>query len=86
MKTPIYAITNGKAIKAVRTWLGKLEVLRYCPETDEFVRDMQFLEHIYFPTETKALDTDIVSKREFNTFVEKLRKQYKKPGVELFWE
>jgi hypothetical protein len=76
LKCPVYCIINGKAVKAVRTKSFKLEVLRYCPESDEFKRDMQFLEHIYFPTETKALDSDIVSKKEFDAYVAKLRKAY----------
>ncbi len=75
LKCPVYSIINGKAIKAVRTWRGRLEVRRYCPETDEFKLDMHFLEHIYFPTATKALDTDIVSKKAFKAYVEKLRKK-----------
>jgi hypothetical protein len=74
MKTPIYAIINGKAVKAVRTWTGGLEVRLYVPERDEFERAIQYLEHLYFPTGTKALDTDIVSKEEFKEFVAKLRK------------
>ena len=73
MRTPVYAIINGEAVKAVRTWRGRVEVLCYCPERDEFERAMQYVEHIYFPTETKALDTDIVSKKEFKAFVAKLR-------------
>jgi hypothetical protein len=73
MKTPIYAIINGNAVKAVRTWTGGLDVLLYVPERDEFERAIQYLEHLYFPTGTKALDTDIVSKKEFKEFVAKLR-------------
>ena len=76
MKTPVYCIINGKAIKAVRKMFFKLDVLRYRPEHDDFVRDMHFLEHIYFPTETKALDTDIVTKREFNDHIKKLRQEF----------
>jgi hypothetical protein len=50
---------------------------KMCNRSDEFKRDIQFLEHIYFPTETKALDTDIVSKKEeFDAYVAKLRKAY----------
>jgi hypothetical protein len=76
MKAPVYAIINDDAVKAVRTEDGGLEVLRYCPEKDEFERDMRFLEHIYFPTATKALDTDIVSKDEFEACVAKLRRTW----------
>jgi len=77
MKTPVYCIINGKAVRAVRKRLFRLEVQVYRPESDEFKRDMQYLEHIYFPTETKALDTDIVTKKEFNEFIEQLRKNYR---------
>ena len=73
MKCPLYCIINGKAVKAIRTWRGRIEILRYCPESDDFKLDMQFLEHIYFPTETKALDTEIVSKKKFNAYVDRLR-------------
>ena len=73
MKTPMYAIISGKAVKAVRTWRGGLRVLCYDPESDTFERAMQYLEHLYFPTGTKALDTDIVTKREFMAFVAELR-------------
>lgn len=74
MKCPVYCIINGKAVKAVRSKFFRLEILRYCPESDEFIRDMQYLEHIYFPTETKVLDTDFVSKEEFDAYVAQLRK------------
>ena len=74
MKCPVYCIINGKAVKAVRTKFFRIEILRYCSKTDEFKRDMQYLEHIYFPTGTKALDTDIVSKEEFDEYVAQLRK------------
>jgi hypothetical protein len=50
-------------------------VLCYVPERDEFERAVQYLEHLYFPTATKALDTDIVSKKEFKAFVAKLRQR-----------
>jgi len=78
MKTPIYYIINDKAVKAVRKWFFKLEVLRYRPEHDDFVRDMHFLEHIYFPTETKALDTEIITKKEFDVYIKKLRRDFLK--------
>ena len=74
LKCPVYCIINGTAVKAVRTKFFRLDVLRYCPESDEFKRDMHFLEHIYFPTGTKALDTDIVSKKEFDAYVAKPQK------------
>ena len=73
MKCPVYGIINGTAVKAIRGRFFRLEVYRYCPESDEFKLDMRYLDHIYFPTETKALDTDIVSKKEFEEYVEKLR-------------
>ena len=75
LKALIYCIINDFAVKAVRTEDGVLEVLRYCPESDKFEIDMVFAEHIYFPTGTKALDTDIVSESEFNKFVADLRKK-----------
>lgn len=74
METPKYAIIDGEAVKAVRTWRGGLDVRWYNPDTGKFERAMQYLEHIYFPTETKALETDIVSKKEFKAFVAQLRK------------
>lgn len=73
MKTPIYAIINGKAVKAVRTWRGGLEARIYVPERDEFERAMQYMGHLYCPTDTQDLDTDIVSKSEFTKYVAKLR-------------
>ncbi|MGD2085416.1 MAG: hypothetical protein PVH61_04450 [Candidatus Aminicenantes bacterium] len=76
MKTPVFCIVNGKAIKAVRTIFGRLKILRYSPEKDEFELDMQFLEHIYFPTPTKNLDTYVVSKKEFKAYVAKLRREF----------
>ncbi len=75
MKTPVYCIINDQAVKAVRTKEGTLEVLCYCPDSDEFKREMIYTEHIYFPTGTKALATDIVSKKEFEKYVAKLRKK-----------
>ena len=75
MKYPVYGIINGTAVKAIRGKFFRLEVYRYCPESDEFKLDMQYLEHIYFPTGTKALDTDIVTKKEFDEYVEKLRQK-----------
>jgi hypothetical protein len=74
MKTPIYAIINGKAVKAVRTWRGKLEVHCYVPKRDEFELAMQYTDHLYFPTATQALDTDIVSKSQFKEFVAELQR------------
>ena len=74
MKCPVYCIINGKAVKAVRSKFFHLEIYRYCPEKDEFKLDMLYMEHIYFPTETKALDTDIVTKKEFEEYIAKLRK------------
>ena len=77
METPKYAIIDGEAVKAVRTWTGGLDVRRYNPDTDKFERAMQYLEHIYFPTETKALATDLVSRKEFKAFVAELRQRSK---------
>ena len=76
VKTPVFCIVNGKAIKAVRTLFGRLKVLCYCPGKDKFELNMQFLEHIYFPTPTKDLDTYIVSKKEFKAYMAKLRKEF----------
>jgi hypothetical protein len=73
LKCPVYCIINGRAIKAVRGKFLRLEIYRYCPESDKFELDMHYVEHIYFPTETKALNTDIVTKKEFDEYVEKLR-------------
>jgi len=78
MKCPVYCIINGKAVKAVRSKFFRLEILSYCPESDEFKLDMQYMEHLYFPTETKALDTDIITKKEFEEYVDQIRKNYKK--------
>jgi hypothetical protein len=77
MKCPVYCIINGKAVKAVRSKFFRIDILRYCPESDEFKRDMQYFEHIYFPTETKAFDTDLVTKEEFDAYVAQLRKNSK---------
>jgi hypothetical protein len=81
VKTPVFCIVNGKAIKAVRTIFGRLKILRYSPEKDDFEPDMQFLEHIYFPTPTKALDTYIVSKKEFKAYVAKLRREFLEKSI-----
>ena len=75
MQTPKYAIKNGRAVKAVRTRKGGLDIFCYVPERNEFERAMRYLEHLYSPTGTKALDTDFVSKTEFEEFVGELRRQ-----------
>ncbi|MHC4192092.1 MAG: hypothetical protein ACYSUB_20880 [Planctomycetota bacterium] len=80
MKFPIYCIVNDKAVKAVRTKSGGVEVLVFYPEDDEFRRDMRFLDYIYLPSPSQSLATDIVSKKEFEAYVAKLRTATQAPG------
>jgi hypothetical protein len=78
MKFPVYCIISDRiAVKAVSTEDGGLEVLEYNPQSDEFRRNMRFLDYIFLPTPTKAFDTEFVSKKEFDAYVAKLRKQTK---------
>jgi hypothetical protein len=78
MKLPVYCIIYDRiAVKAVPTEDGGLDVLEYIPDSGEFQRNMRFLDYIFLPSPSKAMDTEIVSKKEFDAYVAKLRKQTK---------
>ena len=76
MKLPIYCIIKDRiAVKAVRTEDGGSELLEYIPEDNEFRRNMQFLDYIFLPSPSRAMDTEFVSKSEFKAYVDRLRGQ-----------
>jgi hypothetical protein len=77
MRFPVYCIINDKAVKAVKTKRGEVEVLVFDPEEDDFRRDMRFLDYIYLPSPSRSLATDTVSKKEFEAYVAELRRSSK---------
>ncbi len=76
MELPKYALIGSRAVKAVPTEDGGLDVLVYDPERDAFVPDMYFLDKFFAP----STSTEFVTEEQFLELVEEQRTTLK-PGA-----
>jgi hypothetical protein len=70
MNLPRYFVVGSRPVKFVATQDGGMAILKYDWQTGEFVYGMEYLSKVY-----GRGDIDELSEKEFDEYVEKLRKE-----------
>lgn len=72
MKEPKYCVVGNRPVKTIPNKEGGLGIYAMNWNTGEFKRHPEYMSQIYFGTMD---DVEELSEKEFNTYVEKLKKE-----------